>query len=94
MLVERLVWEVEPDHQDEFVEILAEYLHDPKNPMKRVYTPRIGVLGTVVAELEYNNLAEWELAWNEWKSPEKSGDVDREQELSTMREATVWRLVE
>ena len=94
MYVERIVWEVQPDKQDEFVEFLHRHMSAKDNPVKRIYTPRIGVLNQVVAELEYKGIADWEMAWHEWKSPEKAAEVGREQELAKMIETTVWGLVE
>jgi hypothetical protein len=94
MIVERFVWNVKPGNRAKFVEKLSSYLHDPNHPIARVYTPRTGALDTVVAELEFDNLGEWEMAWNEWQPPEEAIEAGGETELATMRETTVWRLVE
>lgn len=93
MIVERLVWHVEPENREQFVELLSSYMHDPGNPITRIYVPKIGALGTVVAELEYESLAQWEGAWEEWQSPAKATEVAREGELATMGETTIWDLV-
>lgn len=94
MIVERFVWNVKPGNREQFVKKLSEQLHDPGNPIKRVYTPRTGTLDTVVAELEFENLGQWEMAWNEWLNPEEATAAAGEDELATMKETTVWRLVE
>ena len=94
MLIERLIWDVEPDNQDEFVALLTNYMREANSKIKRIYTPLIGNLGQIVAELEYENLSDWEIAWHEWKSPERAADVALESELATVRETTVWGLVE
>ena len=73
--------------------MLSSHLHDPGNPITRIYVPKIGALGTVVAELEYESLAQWEEAWEEWQSPAKADAVARENELATMGHTTIWDLV-
>jgi hypothetical protein len=90
VIIERLVWTVSPEKQEQLVEMLLPHLHDAANPIVRLYTPKIGALGTVVAELEYENLAAWEKAWAKWKSPEKAADVARGNELAHISEATIW----
>ena len=87
MITERLVWKVKPGKQAQFIEWLRPYLLDESNPIKRAYTPKIGAWGTVVAELEYEDMADWERAWNEWQSPEKAEEVARENELAEIVES-------
>ena len=94
MIVERLVWEVKPEKQKQFVAWLLPYLRDESNPIKRVFTPKIGAWGTVVAELEYDNMAQWENAWEVWQSPERAAEVAQENELATIVESTIWDPVE
>ena len=94
MIVERLVWTVKPGKQAHFIEFLSPYLREKTNPIKRVYTPKIGVWGQVVAELEYENMAAWEAAWEEWQSPAKATEAEKESELATITETTIWDAVE
>lgn len=94
MIVERLVWNVKPGKQEQFIEMLLPYLHDEENPIKRIYTPKIGASGTVVAELEYESMAGWEKAWDEWKSPEKAAEAARGDELAAISGTTIWDPVE
>jgi len=90
MIVERLVWKVKPGKQAEFVAMLLPYVHDANNPLKRVYTPKIGTLDAVVAESEFASFAEWQKIWDLWHSPAKAAEVARENELATMVESTIW----
>lgn len=73
---------MKPGKQEPFIEWLRPCLQDQANPIKRVYTPKIGVWGIVVAELEYEDMAAWEQVWNAWHSPAKAAEVARESKLA------------
>jgi hypothetical protein len=94
MIVERLVWQVKPGKQAELVELLLPHLRDQADPIKRIYTPKIGAGGTVVAELEYDNMTDWESAWTKWQSPEQAAEVARFGEKGQIVETTIWDPVE
>ena len=65
------------------IELLSSYLHDDDNPIKRVYIPMMGGRGTVLTELEYESMAEWQRAWDAWRSPDKVAELRRENELAS-----------
>jgi hypothetical protein len=76
MLVHRTTFVVKVGKRDEAVEVLksgADYLE--KVPTFRVYGSSIGPRDTLVLELEFENLAEYERFWDEWFATPESAAV-------------------
>ena len=67
MIVQRITFQVKPDAEDNVVELLKQARATGENPDRmRIYTPSIAPLDVVVAELDFENLAELEVFWAEW----------------------------
>jgi hypothetical protein len=67
MVVQRITFQVRPDGEEKVVELLKQARTAGENPDRmRIYTPSIAPLNAIVAEFEFENLAELDEFWTEW----------------------------
>ena len=97
MIVNRQVYKIKPGCMDEAVAMLVA-LREQGPRTSCVYRSQFGPFATVVFEMEFENLAEYEKDWAEWfASPE--GAALEEKWVPLMAEGgpgtnEIWTLVE
>jgi len=66
MIVQKVTWIPRYEQQDQVVKLLKKGLaYGPFDAPYRILTPRIAPFGSIVLELDFENLAEYDRFWRE-----------------------------
>jgi hypothetical protein len=78
MIVQVIVWGIKPGHENEVVELcVAEGQRPGWKPKFRMLTPSVSPGNCVVAETEFESLAEMEAHWQWWHALPTSPEFGR-----------------
>ena len=92
MIIERWEHKIKAGHLDEAKDLI--FSIDWKRPF-RLFESEMGVLYRLTADVEYENMAEIEIYWNEIQSvPEYQNFLEKWQPLVICSERTYWRAIE
>ena len=96
MLVHRVTWNVKPGKQEEAEELLRKAGEMYPSPhVVRVYVPETGPFNTLVYEVEFENLADYQAHWQKWYAlPGRAEFMEKWNELVTGGGDQLWNLVE